>query len=215
MEINELNKFKEILVNRKNNFEETLRKMKKHGMSNQDKYSPAELSNYDNHPAEIASELFQAEFNNSLITHQEHQLRETNDALERINQGVFGNCEVCGKEIEKERLEAVPHATTCLYCEKNRAGNETPMKANMDRPNEELVMDAPLGRKYLNSQEDDEHEGMDQFFDLVKYGSSDSPQDMGGYNDYEEYYTNRIDEQGIVDKMDQISNQYYKKQLPD
>lgn len=215
MESNELNKFREILVNNKNNLEETIRKMKDHGMSNQDNYSPNELSNYDNHPAEIASELFQVEFNNSLMIHQEHLLKETNDALERVNKGTYGNCEVCGREIEKERLEAVPYVTTCSYCEKNRVDNETPMKANMDRPNEELVMDAPVGRKYLNKQEDDEYEGMDQFFDLVKYGSSDSPQDMGGYHDYEEYYTNKEDEQGIVDHMDQISNEFYKNQLPD
>jgi len=83
------------------------------------------------------------------------------------------------------------------------------------RPNEELVWDAPFGRKYLNKREDDEYEGLDYLNDLVKYGSSDSPQDMGGYNDYEEYYTNEIDNQGIVDHMDKVSNDEYKRQLPD
>jgi len=72
---------------------------------------------------------------------------------------------------------------------------------NLDRqrPVEELIWDAPFGRKYLNKQEDDENEGMDQFNDLVKYGSSDTPQDMGGYYDFDEYYTNELDKQGIVD----------------
>jgi hypothetical protein len=72
-----------------------------------------------------------------------------------------------------------------------------------------------MGRKYLNKREDDEHEGMDQLNDLMKYGSAYSPQDLGGYHDYEEFYTNEIDMQGIVDDMDQVSNEEYKRQLPD
>ena len=83
------------------------------------------------------------------------------------------------------------------------------------RPVEERIWDAPFGRKYLNRREDDEFEGLDQLFDLVKYGSSDTPQDMGGYFDYEEYYTNEMDQQGVVDEMDKISNEEYRKQLPD
>jgi len=215
MNLNELNKFKEMLIKNKNSLEDTLRKMKDHGMSSQDRYSPSELSNYDNHPAEIATELFQAEFNNSLVTHQEHLLKDIDTALNKIEKGTYGICEICGKEINKERLEALPYTLTCLDCEKSVESKKAPGNANMDRPNEELVLDAPFGRKYLNSQEDDEFEGMDQLFDLVKYGSSDSPQDMGGYHNYKEYYTNEIDKQGVVDKMDQISNDYYKNQLPD
>jgi methylthioribose-1-phosphate isomerase len=34
-------------------------------------------------------------------------------------------------------------------------------------------------------------------------------------HDYEEFYTNEIDMQGIVDDMDQVSNEEYKRQLPD
>jgi hypothetical protein len=38
---------------------------------------------------------------------------------------------------------------------------------------------------------------------------------MGGYHDYDEFYTNEVDKQGIVDDMDQVSNDEYKRQLPD
>lgn len=82
------------------------------------------------------------------------------------------------------------------------------------RPVEEKVIDMPRGRKYLNSREDDEFEGIDQLNDLLKQGSADTPQDMGGYEDYEEFYTNKLDMQGIVDPMDNISNEQYKRQLP-
>jgi len=38
------------------------------------------------------------------------------EALERIDRGTFGICEVCGREIPEERLRARPVATLCLDC---------------------------------------------------------------------------------------------------
>lgn len=35
-------------------------------------------------------------------------------ALKRIDEKTYGICEVCGKKIEEERLEANPAATTCV-----------------------------------------------------------------------------------------------------
>lgn len=42
-------------------------------------------------------------------------------ALRKIDEGTYGKCESCGKEIPPERLEAVPAATLCVDC-KQRAG---------------------------------------------------------------------------------------------
>ena len=39
----------------------------------------------------------------------------------------------------------------------------------------------------LNRLEDNEYEGMDILNDVLKYGSSDTPQDMGGYHDYKDF----------------------------
>lgn len=43
-------------------------------------------------------------------------LNYLDDALQRIDKGEYGRCIVCGKLIEKERLEAVPHAQMCFNC---------------------------------------------------------------------------------------------------
>jgi DnaK suppressor protein len=39
-------------------------------------------------------------------------------ALERLNEGTYGACEMCGETIERSRLEALPEATRCLACQK-------------------------------------------------------------------------------------------------
>jgi DnaK suppressor protein len=46
----------------------------------------------------------------------ELRLRDTNKALEKIKNNSFGVCEKCGKNIEEDRLEANPAATTCKIC---------------------------------------------------------------------------------------------------
>lgn len=204
--------FRDLLLKQGKDIEETINSMKENNTAAQGEFYPTELSSYDNHPAELGTELFQVELNTALKVHQEHLLKEVYDALGRIDEGLYGKCAFCGKEIDKERLEAVPYARLCIECEEDKNVDlEAPRNI---RPNEELVLDAPMGRKYLNQREDDEHEGIDQFNDLMKYGSSDSPQDLGGYHDYDEFYTNEVDKQGIVDDMDQVTNDEYKRQLP-
>ncbi|MBZ4646560.1 MAG: hypothetical protein PWR27_1326 [Petroclostridium sp.] len=213
MDSKKLDKFRKLLLQEKQQHDHVLNDMKKFDMGESDKYSAGELSNYDNHPADLGSEMFELEHNMGLQVSEEHQIKEIHDALQRIKNGTYGKCELCGKEIGEERLEILPSARLCIDCEKKK---EIDMEYLMNnRPVEEKVIDAPFGRKYLNKQEDDEYEGMDQLYDVMKYGSADTPQDMGGYHDYEEYYTNETDKQGMVDDMDQISNKEYKDQLPD
>ncbi len=213
MNRDEAGHYRELLMKMLERTNSTIESMKDNKEAEQDKYTAGELSNYDNHPADLGSELFQLELNTALKVHEENILMEIKDALKRIETGDYGICAGCGAEIPAGRLEAQPYAKMCIKCQESIEND--PLRQRKGRANEELVIDAPFGRKYLNRQEDDEYEGMDQLRDLMKYGSSDSPQDMGGYHDYEEYYTNKTDKQGIVDDMDQVTNEEYKKQLPD
>lgn len=213
MDSKEMQHFRELLNKKLGEISHTIGVMKENNEGEQDLYSPSELSNYDNHPADLGSELFLTEMNTALKVHEESVLQEIKDALGRIDNGTYGICAHCGKEIPKERLEALPYAEFCVDCAEKM--ENAPLNRPVDRPNEEMVIDAPFGRKYLNEREDDEYEGLDQLNDLMKYGSSDSPQDLGGYHDYDDYYTNESDKQGIVDDMDQVSNDEYKRQLPD
>lgn len=43
------------------------------------------------------------------------------EALRRIDEGTFGQCQQCGAAISRERLEAVPFAQYCMDCERQRS----------------------------------------------------------------------------------------------
>ncbi len=210
MDKNTVEKLKRKLINQSKRIEETIQSMERNREAEQENNYPTELSNYDNHPAEIASELYELEHNLSLREHQERMLMQTREALKRIENGSYGICASCGKEITTERLEALPTAEMCKDCEDER--NENVKKKWETPPNRSLRFDAG---EIFNEWSDLDFEGMDQMNDLMKYGSSSSPQETGNRIQPEEFYTNEKDEQGVVDHMDKISNQEYKKQLPD
>ncbi|MFI5495642.1 TraR/DksA family transcriptional regulator [Actinoplanes sp. NPDC051859] len=41
-------------------------------------------------------------------------------AMQRLDEGTYGNCENCANPIPVERLEVFPSATTCVHCKANR-----------------------------------------------------------------------------------------------
>ena len=45
------------------------------------------------------------------------RINRLTSALERIIEGTYGRCEVCGRDIERSRLEALPEAVRCLECQ--------------------------------------------------------------------------------------------------
>jgi DnaK suppressor protein len=44
------------------------------------------------------------------------ELQQIDQALRRIDEGRYERCETCGKPIGRERLEALPYASTCVAC---------------------------------------------------------------------------------------------------
>src|SRR5262245_4704376 len=50
------------------------------------------------------------------------EIREIDEALERIRDGSFGLCESCDKLIARERLIAIPYARLCIPCKMEEEG---------------------------------------------------------------------------------------------
>lgn len=72
----------------------------------------SELSDYDQHPADTATETFEREKDLSILEQLENELAELQAALERVDAGTYGVDEVTGDPIDPERLDAFPIART-------------------------------------------------------------------------------------------------------
>ena len=78
---------------------------------------------YDNHLADTATETYDRELDYTLEENEERLLTEIDAALKRIEGGTYGTCTNCGKQIPEERLEALPWATLCINCQRERERN--------------------------------------------------------------------------------------------
>jgi RNA polymerase-binding protein DksA len=79
-----------------------------------------ETGGVDNHLADTATVTVDREIDYTLEENSEHVLGEIDAALKRLDDGTFGTCTNCGKEIETERLEYLPYATLCIDCKRQQ-----------------------------------------------------------------------------------------------
>jgi RNA polymerase-binding transcription factor DksA len=73
-----------------------------------------EENGLETHLADQGTITFLRERDLSLEEHEEHLLQEIDAALERIDAGTYGTCEVDGTPIDFDRLQALPWARTSL-----------------------------------------------------------------------------------------------------
>ncbi|MCW8132146.1 MAG: TraR/DksA family transcriptional regulator [Planctomycetota bacterium] len=66
---------------------------------------------------ENASDTYEQDFAFIAMESEEVLLRKIENALRRIREGTFGECEECGDPIKPERLEALPFANLCVKCQ--------------------------------------------------------------------------------------------------
>jgi len=64
----------------------------------------------------IGSDNYEQEFTLSLMETEEGTLDAIEQALERIEEGTFGECEECEVKIPKTRLNAIPYTPVCVKC---------------------------------------------------------------------------------------------------
>jgi RNA polymerase-binding transcription factor DksA len=68
----------------------------------------------DQHLADHATDLYDREFDESLGENAHNVVAEIDEALLRIEAGLYGTCAACGASIPEDRLDAVPYAILCL-----------------------------------------------------------------------------------------------------
>jgi RNA polymerase-binding protein DksA len=75
-----------------------------------------EETSYDNHLGDTATVTYDRELDYTLEENSEQVLVDIEAALQRIEDGTYGICTNCGRQISEERLEARPWATLCIDC---------------------------------------------------------------------------------------------------
>lgn len=159
--------------------------------------SVGELSRYDNHPADTATDLYEREKDSALVEHFEKEQKDIDHALANIDNGTYGVCEKCGKEIPEERLKALPTATHCI--------EHTPNKiVSHGRPVEENILMPPYGQFEYDERDATLYDAEDSWQDVARYGTSETPSDFFDQNmlDYNDMNIEEDENIGYVEDIE-------------
>ena len=157
-------------------------------VEHKEEFERTELSNYDNHPADNATDLFDQERGMALTQFKEEEIGDIKAALTAMDEGTYGKCAVCGKEIPFERMEALPMALTCI----DHADNDLDLES---RPVEEDVLKGATGQP-VDKEAGRIRDYNDSFEDVEDFGSSDGPQDQPGNDEQmKTFYENDDDKE--------------------
>ncbi len=107
--------YKKLLLTLKESFVHDINNMAKDpGSQNGDS---GDISGHVLHMADVATDMYDREFNLGLASSEREVLHRIDQALKRIEEKTFGACTECEKTIPGVRLKALPYAETCLKCQ--------------------------------------------------------------------------------------------------
>jgi RNA polymerase-binding protein DksA len=114
-------RFKKRLLEERDRLEAEMRRVEP-GEEESQSDEVGELSHYDEHTADSATETFQRERDMAIGDNLKLMLEQVTDALHKIDNGTYGLCDRCHQPIATGRLEALPYATLCIECAERMQG---------------------------------------------------------------------------------------------
>jgi DnaK suppressor protein len=81
------------------------------------KDASGDLSGYSFHMADMATDLYDREFSLELAEGERERLFVLDEAIKRIDEGSYGQCDICGVRIGKQRMKFQPQAKHCIKCQ--------------------------------------------------------------------------------------------------
>jgi DnaK suppressor protein len=112
MKKTDLNKFKKILDDRRNEILDQAATVKEPVFTIEVEDLPDEV--------DLASSESDQSMNIRLRDREQTLLKKINKALEKIDNGSYGVCESCGEDISVRRLEARPVTDLCIRCKEEQ-----------------------------------------------------------------------------------------------
>ena len=184
------------LNEQKDEFQSKLNTKRNSRMDLSEREAVGELSSYDNHPGDLGTELFEREKDVALEIHEENQLNEIEAALTAIDEGNYGKCKECGKDIPYERLEAIP---STLYCVEH-SNRQT---ISNRRPSEEEVIMPPKPDSLQRTYDPRIRDYTDSYQEAAQYGTSETPADMArDVKGYDDLYPDQNEDEGFANDIE-------------
>lgn len=125
----DLDKYEKLLREKRARLVEDIKELRE---SSKDtiKDSTGDLSSYSYHMADLGTDAQEREKKYLLASKSGRLIYHLDEAIRRIQNGTYGKCHECGRDIKKSRLNMVPHARFCIECKEaeEQRKHQTPRK---------------------------------------------------------------------------------------
>ena len=113
----DLNKYRALLVKERDKIGGGINHIAQDALKTSQREASGDLSGYSFHMADVASDNYEVEFSLGRASDEQNTLYTIDEALKRVEDGSYGSCTQCGKQIPKKRLNALPHTELCIACQ--------------------------------------------------------------------------------------------------
>ena len=117
MDKKNLKMFKDLLLKRKAELQKGIQHIADDALKTSQRDAAGDLSAYSLHMADVATDNYDREFSLGLADKEQAIVHRIDTAIDKIDEGTYGNCELCNKKIAVVRLKAVPYAELCVPCQ--------------------------------------------------------------------------------------------------
>lgn len=117
----------------------------------------SDSSAFGEHQADAGSDSYDRDFALSILSQEQNSLYEIDEALQRIEEGTYGICQLSNKQIPRARLEARPFTRYTVECQ-----------AELEKRQHVSGIRLPVSALFGATEEENETEEEENFGDISK-----------------------------------------------
>ncbi len=206
MDEKKLQYFKNKLLNQKH---ENLELLKNKQSDESMNLLDSELSLYDNHPADIATEVYMIEQEEGYKSQVKTTLGKIEKSLEDIENNKYGICDNCNQEIKLERLELIPYTKTCLKCSEK----DSDSKNIDDRKTYESLNHESFNIESKDKYEQTGYDMEDAYQDVLQDNFVEKDPSLSTGDNIGIMDEDKSNDADTVEEVEGISEEYYRQTL--
>ncbi len=115
----QMQQIKTMLLELRKEIVEQMNTIKERGRDGTIRESSGDNSGYSYHMADQGTDSMDCEQSFIQAERECRSLHDVDEALRKIEKGIYGQCELCEDDIIFERLEVLPYTTLCTKCQSN------------------------------------------------------------------------------------------------
>jgi len=121
----EMKSYKEKLLKLREEIFDEIKQISENVLMKSQAEASGDISSHTFHIADAASDTFERDFSIGLASNEMEIVRQIDLALRKIEDAIYGICDVCSKPIPKRRLDALPYVRNCMKCQEKIEKQQT------------------------------------------------------------------------------------------